>query len=870
MALDYKKYPSPVRPGRLYNELTSFIVDSLDFGFMLDETTMMKMQTTNTSDDVHVVLNLRRKQVDVRFSFQLDPSSPQGPGATRKCRFRMPISQLHRVFESNTANGQRELVIPFNAAPQFYMQAEDLAATHSKGSKLWSDWPSWSRQTDVVAKDARRRIESQPVQPHKDSALIDLGKASNPSVRSSLTAPGRWTTYRFVFHGSAREKAYFEFRSILVDHNVQIVNSVPIKVEDKKPAAFWDIINDEMSTSEAALYRLDSIALAFPVRYQLEVLFSNGWVSEHNIGRQFLERLAAMEPTEAQYILERAADKQVRFYDPMEVFKIPVKEDKLQRKIPPYCVVTRAVNITPTTMHAATPLVETSNRIVRQYAANQERFLRVKFADEKNEGRINSQMGGQFDRVFERIRRAMLQGIVVAGRYYRFLAFGNSQFREHGAYFVAPSADMDPDRMRRAMGSFEGIKSVSKFNARHGQCFSTTRKVYTGVRIVEIDDVERNGYCFTDGVGKISIFLAQMSSQELGLPNSFDDHPSLFQFRLAGCKGVLAVDPALKANEVHIRPSQYKFKAENKALEVIRSSALATACFNRQLIILLSSLGVPDRVFQVRQEQMMKDLQAATENEDMALTKLQRNIDVNQMSLTLAAMVLDGFMTAREPFMMSLLHLWRAYNIKYLKEKARIIIEKGAFVLGCVDETATLRGHEDRPDEGREAKLAALPEIFLQITDLERRGHYKIVEGVCILARNPSLHAGDLRVVRAVNVPQLRHLKNVVVLPQTGDRDLANMCSGGDLDGDDYLIMWDDDFLPPGDNINEDAMDFTPVKAPEVEGPITVEHIADFFVQYIKNDSLARIALAHLAQADASDEGVRDEKCESRARRLRA
>ena len=35
-----------------------------------------------------------------------------------------------------------------------------------------------------------------------------------------------------------------------------------------------------------------------------------------------------------------------------------------------------------------------------------------------------------------------------------------------------------------------------------------------------------------------------------------------------------------------------------------------------------------------------------------------------------------------------------------------------------------------------------------------------------------------------------------MVLPQTGDRDVASMCSEGDLDGDDILVIWYYDLLP--------------------------------------------------------------------------
>jgi RNA-dependent RNA polymerase len=601
--------------------------------------------------------------------------------------------------------------------------------------------------------------------------------------------------------------------------------------------------------------------LSFPVRYQLEVCLSNGYIKEHNITIDFLKKLEALESQKAVYILEKVADRQQIYYDPMEIFDIPIRG--LKRKIPSYCVLQRAVTITPSMMHVATPVMETSNRIIRKYEADIDRFIRVKFTDEKTEGQLRTLPNGRAEALFDRVSRAMNNGIVVAGRYYEFLAFGNSQFRENGAYFYAPTASKSADDIRLSLGQFDHIKTVSKFAARLGQCFSTTRAMGVAVKLVMIPDIKRNGFVFTDGVGKLSPFLAIMAAQELGLANPFADPPSLFQFRLGGSKGVLAVDPNLNGSEVHIRPSQYKFQAPYTGLEIIRSSSFATPYFNRQIILVLSYLGVRDTIFLNKQRKMMADYARAMTDEDIALQKLRKNIDINQTTLAMAAMILDGFMGPREPFIMSLLALWRACTIKNLKEKARIAIDDGAFLLGCVDETASLKGHmndpQSRRDVTRQEKLATLPEIFLQINDTAKKGHYIIVEGVCILARNPSLHPGDVRVVRAVNAPALHHLKNVVVFPQTGDRDLANMCSGGDLDGDDYMVLWDKDLIP--EIINNPPMDYTPERPLETDKPITAADMSEFFVNYMKNDALGQIAHAHLAQADFNDNGVGDDMC---------
>jgi RNA-dependent RNA polymerase len=655
---------------------------------------------------------------------------------------------------------------------------------------------------------------------------------------------------------------------------------VVIKILDKftltkgTESPIWSLLEEEIfgthphlkpsTATESAIDELAAgqVGLPFSVRYQLEACLSNGYLKENTITREFLECLASMDDGQAVQILEEVTDRQYKYLDPMKIFALRFKVQR--RRIPNYCIFSRSVNITPTTIHVSSPMMETSNRIIRKHVADADRFIRVKFTDEKTEGQIYSQHDDRSDAVFDRVARAMTNGIVIAGRYYEFLAFGNSQFREHGAYFYAPTNSKSADDIRKSMGQFDHIKTAAKFGARLGQCFSTTRAIKSiNVKIEMIEDIERNGYTFTDGVGRISPLLAKMAAQELGFQNAFENPPSLFQFRLGGCKGVLALDLKIAGSVVHIRPSQYKFEAQNVGLEIIRASALAVACFNRQLIIILSTLGVPDFMFIRKQQEMVNDLEQATKDEGVALKKLQRNIDMNQTTLTMAGMILDGFMKHKDPFMMSLLQLWRAYHIKYLKEKARIILEEGAFVLGCVDETATLRGHFDVPQscEGatKEQKLASLPEIFLRISDTTKKGHYKVVEGVCVLARNPSLHAGDVRIVRAVNVPALHHLKDVVVLPQTGDRDIANMCSGGDLDGDDYIVIWDSEFLP--EIINEPPMDFASEKPPESEAPIIVGDITKFFVTYMKNDCLPQIATAHLAQADYNEEGVRSDIC---------
>ncbi|KAI8938000.1 hypothetical protein NX059_005674 [Plenodomus lindquistii] len=853
--------PSPVNPSRHYYELNIIPAKAIAFGAGISDKGMVGMQTLRSPDGISVTLNLKRKELDIQFPMVVGNQN-------RKYRFRLPIALISQMYKIPGKHaGEIDLLIPFGYSPQFFIQrneGERLRDGSTNTSFLanenkWNDWSTWFRETDIMESEISQRLSTAPLMNHTDTAIIDIG---------------RWTTYQISLETETQSSSKFEeFRNALADHGIVIKDLGQYDVRPRTSSPLWSLLQEEISGTHPHLLPASTdsnfddlfaaqIHLDFPVRYQLEACVSNGYLKEHTLSKEFLEKLSSTDARRAVHILEKIVDKQHIHYNPMDIFNTKIRSS-VDKKVPDYCVLQRSVIITPTMMHVASPVMETSNRIVRKYAADSDRFIRVKFSDEKTEGVLRNMPGNRAEAVFNRVHHAMTHGIVVAGRYYEFLAFGNSQFREHGAYFYAPTSSKSADDIRFSLGNFDHIKTVAKFGARIGQCFSTTRQMRIKVEQLEIADIERNGYTFTDGVGKLSLFLAQMAAQELGLPNPFEDPPTLYQFRLGGCKGVLALDPRVQGNWVHIRPSQHKFNAPAKGLEIIRSSALATPFFNRQIIIVLSNLGVPDHVFIRKQQDMVNDYELAMSDEFTAIQKLRKHIDMNQTTLSMAGMILDGFMKSRDPFIMSLLMLWRSHTIKNLKEKARVAIEDGAFVLGCVDETASLQGHMDEPqsrlDATRDEKLATLPEIFLQVDDTEKPGHYRIIEGVCVLARNPSLHPGDVRVVRAVNAPALQHLKNVVVLPQTGDRDLANMCSGGDLDGDDYMVLWDRDLLP--NIINVPPMDFTPEKPIETEKPITSADISDFFVTYMKNDSLGQIAHAHLAQADINADGINDPIC---------
>lgn len=91
-------------------------------------------------------------------------------------------------------------------------------------------------------------------------------------------------------------------------------------------------------------------------------------------------------------------------------------------------------------------------------------------------------------------------------------------------------------------------------------------------------------------------------------------------------------------------------------------------------------------------------------------------------------------------------------------------------------------------------------EVYICIN--ERGKKPNCLEGIVAVSRSPSHHPGDVQRVKAVGrvdervAPRLAAQQNCIVFSGKGSRSLASMLSGGDLDGDLFLVSTAD-LVPP-------------------------------------------------------------------------
>ncbi|KZT63464.1 hypothetical protein DAEQUDRAFT_778932 [Daedalea quercina L-15889] len=256
-------------------------------------------------------------------------------------------------------------------------------------------------------------------------------------------------------------------------------------------------------------------------------------------------------------------------------------------------------------------------------------------------------------------------------------------------------------------------------------------------------------------------------------------------------------------HHVHLRASQKKFTAtqDNTFSMVDHSMPYAFGRLNNDIIVLLASLGISSQTLLAKQVAYHHWLTAASKDWEVAFNFL---CSLGHYELA-ERLLLQGVDDARvqkqiRSCQMSELAAFK----KNEKFRSRMVVLKSRLLFGVCDPYGVLR-------EG---------EVF-------------------------------------VRVSKLSHLVDCVVFASKGRRAAPSMSSGGDLDGDRFLVLWDPDLVP-----KKVAESYTyPAAKERITNRITREDLARHFASY-NNMTLARIVALHSKWVRCSPKGAMSDECQ--------
>jgi RNA-dependent RNA polymerase len=172
-------------------------------------------------------------------------------------------------------------------------------------------------------------------------------------------------------------------------------------------------------------------------------------------------------------------------------------------------------------------------------------------------------------------------------------------------------------------------------------------------------------------------------------------------------------------------------------------------------------------------------VQSIALDRDKALAWLERDgaeLDSGEITMTDTAyrMIKAGH-DVKEPRVQELTgRMIGAFMVSF-REKLSIPVSQSAFVYGICDETRTLKENEV----------------------VVHASKYGYITGKVLVSRSPCGHPGDFRLLEAVRTPLGPQWKNCIVFPMAGRQPVADQMSGGDLDGDEFFITWNEELFPP-------------------------------------------------------------------------
>ncbi|OAD09244.1 RNA-dependent RNA polymerase RdRP [Mucor lusitanicus CBS 277.49] len=554
--------------------------------------------------------------------------------------------------------------------------------------------------------------------------------------------------------------------------------------------------------------------MAFEVQFMMEHAFRLKILREYNVDLDFFEKMRELPPQVSCVFLTLLSAPQQRVYTPDTminyIYRLCKDQIGFQIPIPDDCTWTRRVLVTPTSVYPTQPTVEPMTHVQYHFREHADRFLYVQFTDEdlnpiapQEDEEETSQNAKLFDRIYTILRR----GLRIAGRTYEFLGTSIQDLRAHGCWFFAPT----PQSLTPRLMHLE----------------------INGQDIEEVEDYTYNQHIFTTDCGKMSPQIAREVAKQLDL----DYTPSVIKFNLNGARGILLLSNFLTKRRIQLRSSQIRFESTQLFLEVIKYAKPNKLYLDEKSILLLTSLGVKNYIF----NELL--------DENMDYCEKYPNVDMMDVHYSNGRMdhfrqILDcKFQDKHDPFITNLVSSYQNHVLGYLQQ-CRLYIHQGVKVFAAMDETGTLQPGE----------------VFLQITDPSGlAANRKVIEGPVVIYRDSSCFPGDVRVMAAINYAELRHYTNVLIFSSIDRCDLPSLCSNDDPDEDNVNVIWDTRLLPVECNVA--TRSYQTAMTPHQSRKISFREAAKFFTTYISRDMSRKLYEAFIAMADRHKDGVFNGDC---------
>jgi hypothetical protein len=326
----------------------------------------------------------------------------------------------------------------------------------------------------------------------------------------------------------------------------------------------------------------------------------------------------------------------------------------------------------------------------------------------------------------------------------------------------------------------------------------------------------------TDGCASISVGAAREIRKRLGI----QEWPAAFQGRINGAKGMWNIsapystsDPDHTGIWIEIRESQLKVKPRKEDWDPVRceedrwcfdvknySRPAKPSHLHKDFLSVLEDRHVPRaNIIAMVKEGVDTDIKELREMlgspAKLALWR-HRNFPIKEDQADRETLGLPRTSAGKARLFMEQtgytiyenVHAAESFEwmlekfIQRQREQLRFSCLKSVLLLGLADPIGVLKPGEVHLSLSRPLEDERTREQFDQFAGSD-----------VLIARDPTIRGSDMQKVRCICHPDLSHLKDVVVLPRSGQIPLAAKLQGGDYDGDTFWVCADErlstDFL---------------------------------------------------------------------------